>query len=87
MRPINLCGQDGEALLVNPEHIVLVKADRVRAEIRQVADGVDELVSPSYTGSTLLLDVTNEHGQNVTVSVKESPLSVAAELYQARRGR
>lgn len=87
MKPINLTGQDGDALLVNPDHVVLVKADRVRAEIRQVADGVDELVTPSYTGSTILLDVVDFKGHNVTVSVKESPLSVAAELYQARRGR
>jgi hypothetical protein len=87
MKPINLCGQDGEALLVNPDHIVLVTAYRVRAEIRQVADGVDELVTPSYTGSTITLDVKDNHGQSVTVAVKESPLAVAAELYTARRGR
>jgi hypothetical protein len=87
MKPIRLEGQDGLEVLVNPERVVLVQGDRVPAKIRPVADGVDELVEPSYTGSTILLDLTDRHGQNVTVSVKQPPSSVYNELYHARSWR
>lgn len=87
MKPVELTGQDDNKVLVNPDRIVLVKADRVPAVIRPVADGVDELVSPSYIGSTILLDVVDRHSQNVTVSVKQPPASVRDLLYHARKVR
>ena len=87
MKPIRLTGQDGLAVLVNPDVIALVTEDRVPAVIRCVADGVDELVTPSYSGSVLTLTLVDRHGQQLKQSVKEPPSTVYSELYHARGWR